>query len=104
MHIISICMERERCTKNHVTSIYCEHKDLPKRVHSLHINNCLERREVTNYIFSVDASRKHGTLPVLPSNSDVHLPLHISFRWGHVVAYLVEALCCKPEGRGFDSQ
>jgi hypothetical protein len=23
--------------------------------------------------------------------------------WGHAVAYLVEALYCKPEGRGFDS-
>jgi hypothetical protein len=23
---------------------------------------------------------------------------------GHVVAYLVETLCYKPEGRGFDSQ
>jgi hypothetical protein len=24
--------------------------------------------------------------------------------WGHAVAYLVEALCYKPEVRGFDSQ
>ena len=25
-------------------------------------------------------------------------------QWGHAVAQLVEALRCKPEGRGFDSQ
>jgi hypothetical protein len=24
--------------------------------------------------------------------------------WGHAVVYLVEALCYKPEGRGFDFQ
>jgi hypothetical protein len=27
-----------------------------------------------------------------------------SYTWGHAVAYLDEALCNKPEGRGFDSR
>jgi hypothetical protein len=29
--------------------------------------------------------------------------LHEGTRSRHVVAYLVEVLCCKPEGRGLDS-
>jgi hypothetical protein len=28
----------------------------------------------------------------------------LCFRWGHMVTQLVEALCCKPEGHGFDSR
>jgi hypothetical protein len=27
-----------------------------------------------------------------------------SVSWGHAVAYMVEALCYKPEGLGFDSR
>jgi hypothetical protein len=30
--------------------------------------------------------------------------VHTSQKGGHAVAYLVEALCYKPKGRGFDSQ
>jgi hypothetical protein len=26
------------------------------------------------------------------------------FLWGHAVTYLIEALCYKPEGRGFESR
>jgi hypothetical protein len=28
--------------------------------------------------------------------------LYVEEKWGHAVAYLVEALCYKPEGRGFE--
>jgi hypothetical protein len=30
--------------------------------------------------------------------------LRMHVHWGHAVAYLVETLCYKPEGRGFDSR
>jgi hypothetical protein len=35
--------------------------------------------------------------------------IHIKFLWdnlkgGHAVVYLIEALCYKPEGRGFESR
>jgi hypothetical protein len=34
--------------------------------------------------------------------SETFVSISINFQ-GHVVAYLVEALCYKPEGRGFDA-
>jgi hypothetical protein len=34
----------------------------------------------------------------------LHFMLVVSLIWGHAVAELVEALCYKPEGRGFESR
>jgi hypothetical protein len=31
-------------------------------------------------------------------------PLYLIIKLGHAVAQLIEALCYKPQGRGFDSQ
>jgi hypothetical protein len=38
------------------------------------------------------------------SGSSVRTQIFIYLLWGYAVAYLVEALCYKPDGRGFDSR
>jgi hypothetical protein len=48
---------------------------------------------------------KYKQIPVHLSSSRVNVIVDISLikRW-HAEAYLVEALCYKPEGRGFNSR
>jgi len=43
-------------------------------------------------------------LSILYTLTFIKLLTHILLMWGHAVAQLLEALCYKPEGRGFDSR
>jgi hypothetical protein len=54
--------------------------------------------------FSSSFSPSLITFPPRPGHISTTLYIRYDYRKGYAVAQLVEALCYKPEGRGFDSR